>query len=68
MSLEATNPMYNVVAVSFMKVYDIAEGRIPTFHLDPETGLTKSQFIDQIKLLDDQGRAVILALCGADAG
>ncbi|PSW31734.1 chitinase [Photobacterium phosphoreum] len=67
MTLKATNPMYNVVAVSFMKVYDVAEGRIPTFHLDPETGLTESQFIDQIKLLNDQGRAVILALGGADA-
>ncbi|CEO39441.1 immunoglobulin-like domain-containing protein [Photobacterium kishitanii] len=67
MTLEATNPMYNVVAVSFMKVYDLAEGRIPTFHLDPATGLTESQFIAQIKLLNDQGRAVILALGGADA-
>ncbi len=67
MTLKDINPMYNVVDVSFMKVYDVAEGRIPTFHLDPETGLTEQQFIEQIKQLNDQGRAVLLALGGADA-
>ncbi|KJF93660.1 immunoglobulin-like domain-containing protein [Photobacterium angustum] len=67
MSLKDINPMYNVVDVSFMKVYDVAEGRIPTFHLDAETGLTEQQFIDQIKELNDQGRSVLIALGGADA-
>ncbi|MDD9157142.1 DUF5011 domain-containing protein [Aliivibrio sp. S4TY2] len=67
MTLEETNPMYNVVDVSFMKVYDTAEGRIPTFRLDPAVGLTEAEFIDQIKELNAQGRSVLIALGGADA-
>lgn len=66
-SLEAVNPMYNVVNVSFMKVYNTADGRIPTFHLDPATGLTEQTFIQQIEDLNKQGRSVLLALGGADA-
>lgn len=65
--LEAVNPQYNVVNVSFMKVYDTAEGRIPTFKLDPTIGLTEADFIAQIDMLNSQGRSVLLALGGADA-
>ena len=58
---------YNVIDVSFMKVYDTAEGRIPTFKLDPATGLTEAQFIQEISDLNAQGRSVLIALGGADA-
>ncbi|WP_025820609.1 immunoglobulin-like domain-containing protein [Shewanella marina] len=67
MTLEATDPMYNVVDVSFMKVYDTNEDRIPTFKLDPQIGLSEAEFINQIQTLNQQGRAVLLALGGADA-
>ena len=67
MTLEETDPMYNVVDVSFMKVYDTAEGRIPTFRLDPAVGLSEAEFIEQIKTLNAQGRSVLIALGGADA-
>ncbi|WP_420812227.1 immunoglobulin-like domain-containing protein [Photobacterium salinisoli] len=58
---------YNVVNVSFMKVYDVSEGRIPTFKLDPNIGLSDAEFISQISALNAQGRSVLLALGGADA-
>lgn len=64
-TLEQINPQYNVVAVSFMKVY--GSETIPTFKLDPAIGLSESQFIDQIAELNRQGRSVVLALGGADA-
>ncbi|OEE31243.1 chitinase [Vibrio genomosp. F10 str. ZF-129] len=67
MSLDDINPMYNVVDISFMKVYDTAEGRIPTFKLDPTVGLSEQEFINQIEQLNQQGRSVLLALGGADA-
>ena len=66
-TLDEVNPMYNIVNVSFMKVYDVADGRIPTFKLDPTIGLSEQQFIDQISELNKQGRSVLLALGGADA-
>jgi chitinase len=50
-----------------MKVYNVADGRIPTFKLDPTIGLSEEQFIDQISDLNKQGRSVLLALGGADA-
>ncbi|MFT7684176.1 MAG: chitinase [Moritella dasanensis] len=65
--LEAVNPQYNVVNISFMKVYDTAEGRIPTFKLDPTIGLSEAEFIAQINTLNSQGRSVLIALGGADA-
>lgn len=66
-TLEAVNPMYNVVNVSFMKVFDVAEGRIPTFRLDPTIGLSEQEFTNQIGELNKQGRSVLIALGGADA-
>ncbi|WP_261902635.1 immunoglobulin-like domain-containing protein [Vibrio fortis] len=66
-TLDEVNPMYNIVNVSFMKVYNVADGRIPTFKLDPTIGLSEEQFIDQISDLNKQGRSVLLALGGADA-
>lgn len=66
-TLDEVNPMYNIVNVSFMKVYDLADGRIPTFKLDPTIGLSEQQFINQISELNRQGRSVLLALGGADA-
>lgn len=66
-TLEEVNPMYNVVNVSFMKVFDTAEGRIPTFRLDPAVGLSEQAFTNQISELNRQGRAVLIALGGADA-
>lgn len=65
-SLAQVNPQYNVVDISFMKVYG-ATGSIPTFKLDPAVGLSEAQFIDQIGELNRQGRAVLIALGGADA-
>lgn len=65
--LEAVNPQYNVVNISFMKVYDTVEGRIPTFKLDPTIGLSEAEFIAQIETLNSQGRSVLIALGGADA-
>ena len=66
-TLDEVDPMYNVVNVSFMKVFNTSEGRIPTFKLDPNIGLSEQQFIDQIDALNQQGRAVLIALGGADA-
>lgn len=66
-TLDEVDPMYNVVNVSFMKVFNTSEGRIPTFKLDPNIGLSEQQFIDQISALNQQGRAVLIALGGADA-
>jgi len=63
--LDQVNPQYNVVDVSFMKVY--GSNPIPTFKLDTGTGMNESQFIEQIAELNRQGRAVLLALGGADA-
>ncbi|MGF1687075.1 DUF5011 domain-containing protein [Photobacterium japonica] len=66
-TLKEVNPMYNVVNVSFMKVFNTAEGRIPTFRLDPMIGLSEQAFINEIAELNQQGRAVLIALGGADA-
>ncbi|MFI3246124.1 MAG: glycosyl hydrolase family 18 protein [Ferrimonas sp.] len=66
-TLDAVNPMYNVVNVSFMKVFNLADGRIPTFYLDPNIGLSEAEFIAQIARLNQQGRAVLISLGGADA-
>ncbi|MFV8439104.1 immunoglobulin-like domain-containing protein [Vibrio owensii] len=66
-TLDEVDPMYNVVNVSFMKVFNTSEGRIPTFKLDPNIGLSEQQFIEQIGALNQQGRAVLIALGGADA-
>lgn len=66
-TLDEVDPMYNVVNVSFMKVFNTSEGRIPTFKLDPNIGISEQQFIDQIGALNQQGRAVLIALGGADA-
>lgn len=66
-TLEEVDPMYNVVNVSFMKVFNTNEGRIPTFKLDPTIGISEQQFIDQIETLNQQGRSVLIALGGADA-
>lgn len=66
-TLDEVDSMYNVVNVSFMKVFNTSEGRIPTFKLDPNIGLSEQQFIDQIGALNQQGRAVLIALGGADA-
>ncbi|CAM3811532.1 immunoglobulin-like domain-containing protein [Parendozoicomonas haliclonae] len=66
-TLDEVDPQYNVVDVSFMKVYDTSEGRIPTFKLDPSIGLSEQQFKDQIANLNSQGRSVLIALGGADA-
>ncbi|MET2949546.1 immunoglobulin-like domain-containing protein [Vibrio owensii] len=66
-TLDEVDPMYNVVNVSFMKVFNTSEGRIPTFKLDSNIGLSEQQFIDQIGALNQQGRAVLIALGGADA-
>lgn len=63
--LDQINPQYNVVNVSFMKVH--GNDSIPTFKLDPAIGLNESQFTAQIAELNKQGRAVLLALGGADA-
>ncbi|MGL4826899.1 MAG: immunoglobulin-like domain-containing protein [Vibrionaceae bacterium] len=65
LTLKEINPHYNVVDVSFMKVH--GSNPIPTFVLAAETGLTEAQFIEQIGVLNSQGRAVLLALGGADA-
>ncbi|GIU23408.1 chitinase ChiA [Shewanella schlegeliana] len=65
-TLTEVDPQYNVVDVSFMKVYG-AVGTIPTFKLDPEIGLTEAEFIEQIGELNRQGRSVLIALGGADA-
>ncbi|WP_319803640.1 immunoglobulin-like domain-containing protein [Shewanella subflava] len=65
--LAAVHPMYNVVNVSFMKVFNTADGRIPTFKLDPTIGLSEGEFTAQIAELNQQGRSVLLALGGADA-
>lgn len=65
--LADVDPQYNVVNVSFMKVYDTAAGHIPTFHLDPDIGLSEEEFKAQIAELNAQGRSVQLALGGADA-
>ena len=65
-TLEEVDPQYNVVDVSFMKVYG-AVGTIPTFKLDPAVGLSQAQFIEQISELNRQGRSVLIALGGADA-
>ncbi|MFC3913238.1 immunoglobulin-like domain-containing protein [Pseudaeromonas sharmana] len=64
-NLEQINPQYNVVNVSFMKVY--GNEVLPTFKLDPGIGLSESQFIAQIATLNSQGRSVLLALGGAEA-
>ena len=69
--LNEIHPDYNVVMVSFMKVFEgtpqASEG-IPTFVLDPEIGYTSEQeFIDEIADLNNEGRTVLISLGGADA-
>ncbi|BBM04019.1 glycosyl hydrolase family 18 protein [Microbulbifer sp. GL-2] len=66
-SLEEINPMYNVVNVSFMRVESLSGDRIPTFKLNPNIGLSESEFISQVDKLNEQGRAVLIALGGANA-
>ncbi|GAD77424.1 hypothetical protein VAZ01S_075_00180 [Vibrio azureus NBRC 104587] len=66
-TLDEVDPMYNVVNVSFMKVYDTSEGRIPTFKFNPGVGSSEEEFIAQIEEINAQGRAVLIALGGADA-
>ncbi|AIW21725.1 DUF5011 domain-containing protein [Vibrio coralliilyticus] len=58
---------YNVVMVSFMKVFDETEGRIPTFRLDPALGMSEQDFIKQIGELNAQGRSVLISMGGANA-
>ena len=66
-SLEEIDPMYNVVNVSFMRVESLSDSRIPTFQLNTSIGLSESEFISQVDKLNEQGRAVLIALGGADA-
>ena len=66
--LKDIDSRYNVIMVSFMKVYLGQNSRIPTFKLDSAgVGMSDEQFIEQIKLLQSQGRLVVLSLGGADA-
>ncbi|MDA9556581.1 DUF5011 domain-containing protein [Vibrio sp.] len=65
LTLQEIDSRYNVVMVSFMKTYDGDD--FPTFKLDPETGMSESEFKDQIAELNRQGRAVMISLGGADA-
>ncbi len=67
MKLTDVNDYYNVIAVSFMKVYDNQESRIPTFIPDPTIYPDEQDFIDDIAELNSQGTSVILSLGGADA-
>jgi len=67
MRLRDIDVRYNVVMVSFMKVYDTSVGRIPTFELAAEVGMSEDEFKNEIAELNSQGRAVVLALGGADA-
>ncbi|MBC1418797.1 chitinase [Listeria fleischmannii] len=60
-ALKDVNSAYNVIPVAFMKGDGI--NRIPTFK---PTGLTDAQFRSQVAELNQQGRAVLLALGGAD--
>jgi chitinase/chitodextrinase len=62
MDLDEIHEDYNVVDVSFMKAD--ASSHIPTFK--PYEG-TDSEFRKQVGELNEQGRAVLLALGGADA-
>ncbi|WP_299693998.1 immunoglobulin-like domain-containing protein [uncultured Vibrio sp.] len=65
--LTTIDTRYNVVAVSFMKVYDYTNpNAVPTFQLDTSI-ISEDDFKAQIELLNSQGRSVILALGGADA-
>ncbi|WP_051302958.1 immunoglobulin-like domain-containing protein [Psychromonas aquimarina] len=61
--LDEVHAAWNVVNVSFMKAYP--PQKIPTFVLDPR--VTDAEFIAQISQINSQGRAVLLALGGADA-
>lgn len=55
---------YNVIAVAFMKVIDGSEDPVPDFK--PYKG-TESEFRQQIEVLHNQGRKVIISLGGAEA-
>lgn len=61
-SLAEVNKAYNVVPVSFMKSDGVS--RIPTF---APYNKTDAAFRKDVALLNSQGRAVLLALGGADA-
>lgn len=61
-SLAEVNKAYNVVPVSFMKSDGVS--RIPTF---APYNKTDAAFRQDVALLNSQGRAVLLALGGADA-
>ena len=56
-TLDEVNPMYNIVNVSFMKVYDVADGRIPTFKLDPIIGVSDNNL--SIKFLNLTNKAAL---------
>lgn len=64
LSLLEIPEQYNVVAVAFMKVQHDSNDHIPTFK--PYFG-TDEEFRLQVKKLNDQGRAVLISLGGADA-
>ncbi|MHA0276224.1 glycosyl hydrolase family 18 protein [Enterobacter ludwigii] len=64
MSLREVPKGYNVVSVSFMKVMDGQSGNIPTFK---PYNATDEDFRAQIAELNEQGRAVLISLGGADA-
>ena len=65
--LKDIDSRYNVIMVSFMKVYKGQGSSIPTFKLDLSLGMTERQFINQIKILNAQGRLVLISLGGANA-
>jgi chitinase len=65
--LKDIDSRYNVIMVSFMKVYKGQGSNIPTFKLDLSLGMTERQFINQIKILNAQGRLVLISLGGANA-
>ncbi|MGL5757256.1 immunoglobulin-like domain-containing protein [Plesiomonas sp.] len=62
--LSDINAKYNVVNIAFM--LSSSNGAIPTFKLDTSSGISESQFIAQITELNNQGRAVLLSLGGAE--
>lgn len=64
MSLREVPRGYNVVNVSFMKVMDGQSGNIPTFK---PYNASDEEFRAQVAELNEQGRAVLISLGGADA-
>lgn len=63
MSLREVPKGYNVVNVAFMKVMD-GQGEIPTFK---PYNVSDDEFRAQVAELNEQGRAVLISLGGADA-